>query len=357
MSLFAETPQIFDLRGGNIDYLSANRVILQAIIDKLEEIYGYTYNHDPFDCDLYWTSLTDSNSVISGTSIPEFTTQLKTLLIEARSDLETLLVSVRQNKYGRDSNNTTNYSDIMKSACIIMDQALKQYSNYIKLVLTPYTDHDSNDISSLFSVDSNVFSTSMTAVEAVKAAVADGSIVDHARYYFSEADSNTFYRKSHIGNMNMQSLRTFKRIVNGMGDVWPRASVVLAAMNGKYAGSDMSGSSSPVQSLSTEFSEYLNYLGSLGAVAAYLSVQIDEYVEASRSSTDGDINYTTAFVKSAIDGFSKYFDGDTSTVDSNTPITDDLVQKMKDITAYLVQGSFDPESVSDYTFRTNAGLS
>lgn len=344
MSLFAETAQIFDLRGGNIDFLTANRVILQCIIDKLEEINGYTSSHDPFDCDLYWTSSTDSNATVSGTSIPDFTSDLKTLLIEARTDIEGLLVRARRHKYG----DTTNYSDLYKSACIIMDQALKQYSNYITVILLPYTSHDSNDLSALFTVDSNVFSSTMTAVDAVIAA-RDSDLVAHERYHVDD-DSNTHYRKSHIGNMNMQSLRTFKRIIEGLGDVWPRASVVLASMNAKYAGADMTGSSSPVQNLSTEFSQFLNYLGSLSAVGAYLDTQIEEYIEASRSGDDADINYTTDYVKSAVLGFSTYFDGDVSTYDSDTPITDDLIQKIKDIVAYLVTGTFDPENPADYDF-------
>lgn len=351
--LFAETAEIFALRGGNIDFLTANRVVLQSLIDKIEEIKGYTYEHCPFDVDLYWTSLTDSNATVSGTSVVEFSDEMKTLLIEARTDMEGLLVRARRHQYA----DSTNYSDVYKAATAIMDQALKQYSNYVTLVLTPYCDHDSNDLSALFTLDSNILSSSMTATDAVTAAIADGTLVDHARYYYSEEDSNTVYRKAHIGNMNMQSLRTFKRIIESLKGAWPRSSVVLASMNGKYAGSDMTGTSSPVQSVSTGFSDYLNYLGSISAVGAYVATQVDEYIEASRSSDDGDINFTTAYVKDSVLGFSKYFDGDTSTVDSNTPITGDLISKIKDISAYLITDSafiseLESGTISDYSFMS-----
>lgn len=347
-TLFQENAVIFGLRGGNMDFLKAQRVVLQSIIDQVEEVRGLSYQHEPFSCDLYWTSLTDSNDTVGSTSVVDFSDDLKALLIEARTDIENLMVSVRRHDYAHN----TNFEDVYKSATVIMNQALKQFSNYVKLVLTPYTDHaaDSNDLS-LFPLDSNVFSSPMASQVAVQDALDASTLVAHSRYYYSEADSNTFYRKSHIGNMNMQSLRTFKRIVESLKGIWPRASVILAQMNGKYAGSDMVGTASPIQSVAIEFSEFLNYVGSLTAVGSHLATELDEYIEAARAPTDGDINYTTGYVKTAIQGFASYFDGDESTVSSDTPITSDLSSKIKDITNLLIADSaWDPENPTGYDF-------
>lgn len=353
MSLLQEMSVIFGLRGGNKDFLVAQRTILQSLIDQVEEIRGLCYQHEPFNCDLYWTDLYDSNATVSGTSVVDFSNDIKTLLVEARSDIENLIIKVREFKH----EHVTNYSDVYKAANIIMDQALKQWANYTKLILIPYTDHsaDSNDLS-LFAVDSNVLSSSMTASDAVQAALDAGSMVDHARFHFdSNTDPDTtVYRKTHVGNMNMQSLRTYKRIIESLKGVWPRASVSLAKMNGKYAGSDMTSAGAPITAVSTKFSEFLNYIGSLTAVGSYLVTEADEYMEAARpTSDDSVISFSTDSLKSAIKGFASYFDGSTATVDANTPISSDLSAKIGDVCSELIAGSFDPESPSDYGFLSN----
>lgn len=352
MSLLQEMSVIFGLRGGNKDFLVAQRTILQSLIDQVEEIRGLCYQHEPFNCDLYWTDLYDSNATVSGTSVVDFSNDIKTLLVEARADIENLIIKVREFKH----EHVTNYSDVYKAANIIMDQALKQWANYTKLILIPYTDHtaDSNDLS-LFAVDSNVLSSSMNASDAVQAALDDGSMVNHARFHYdSNISAETVYRKTHVGNMNMQSLRTYKRIIESLKGVWPRASVSLAKMNGKYAGSDMTSAGAPITAVSTKFSEFLNYIGSLTAVGSYLVTEADEYMEAARpTSDDSVISFSTDSLKSAIKGFAAYFDGSTATVDANTPITSDLSAKIGDVCSELIAGAFDPESPVDYGFLSN----
>ena len=305
---------IFGLRGGNKDFLLAQRTLLQSIIDQLEEIHGLTYQHEPFNCNLYWTDLLDSNSTVANTTVVDFTTQMKALLIEARSDVEDLLVKVRENQYKHE----TNYDEIYKAITIIMDQALKQWGNYIKLILIPYTDHTASDLD-LYALDSNVFDTEMTASDSVQDAIDNSTLVDHSRFYYDSNTEETVYRKTHIGNMNMQSLRTFKRVIESLRGVWPRASVTLAKMNGKYAGHDMIGSAdAPVEEIASQFSQFLNYIGSLTAVASNVATQLDEYIAAARpSSDDGVISYSTDDFKNSVTGMSKYFDGDESTVDAH----------------------------------------
>lgn len=333
-TLWAEPAEVFQLRGGNFDFISSMRVKIQAMIDQVDQIKNLSEDHIPFNLPLYWTNQGDSNSFIPETAIPDFADDMKALLVEARDKLNEHSATIRQAR----SQDITDYSALYQKASKEMKAVHQQYKNFINAIFVPWMDHDSSEVTPgdliPHELDTNVMSTVMTTCGKLRAAT---SISAHSRFY--DNGSEVVYRKTHIGNLNAQSLRTFKRMVELLGAPFDRTSVVLAGMTSKYAGSDMSGSASALATISGKFSDLLDFVGSLKSAAQSVTTEFDEYEEESRNSTDGDINAPTSLLKSQLKTYASYFDGVHNTKGNGNPIEGDLLRKIFLVTAPLIASS------------------
>lgn len=316
---YAPIAQVFDIKNGNTDFINACRTIVQAIKTKADKVKSLTEDISPFDVPLYWIDSNDSNTAIANATIYQLSTDMSSLCVLVRDEIDELLIQGRRNKYQANPS----WGPLYTSLEILMEEFLKQYHNYVLAVTTGFFSHEF-----ISTADSNSIVPFATATSI--AAISGWSPLALPAIEF-EIDSNgisahdlSHNRKASLKNLNDASTRVFTRVIEALtGEVWQITSILLARVASKYAGSDMS--STTLSTVSSNMAAFLGGIDALSQVAAYVHTEVDEYFEASRGD-HADITYSTDSVKTSIEDFAKMFDNSESTPtglsDSNLGTTD-----------------------------------
>lgn len=336
-TLWAEPAEIWQLRGGNNDTVTAFRVEIQALIDHTQGIKDQSEAHNPFNLPAFWTDQGDSNSFIPETALPDMCDDMIALLKEMRTKLGEHAAAFRHAR----TNDITDYSSNYEALSKQMKQVLQQRTNFVRCIGTMYCDHSEGEVGASnllpYTLDSNVMSTTMTVFDKIRAA--DGTIAPKARFY--DNGSEVLYPKLHLANFNDQSLRTFKNILDSFSDPYNNTSITLTNMVSKYAGSDMEDVSSSLSEVSTKFKDFIQFHSNVTSSALLVKIEMDEYWEESRNSTDGNLNASTDNLKKSILAHASYTDGVDNVRDISEfqPVNGDLLRKLFEFTTPLINKS------------------
>lgn len=376
--MFVEKAKIFDLVGGNIAFLDSIAVMMASCIDKFESIKTLTAGHSPFENNLYWTDGQDESSALPGTSLKAFADSFVEFAEKIIVKVYELKVDVRKMRF----TDVTDYDRMYKRATAYVYEFFGQYSDTVRASLSAFTTHTADDAETILKhvlstevLGSDVFehlgfknmrlrnlasNESATPVYAqeldeddnpvtVQATDRDGNgLVDDdgnaimvplysaTQTVDTENDPIFYHRNTHLANMNIQELRTLRRIVQHLSEHWNVASITLADKMAKFAASDLASSTMGLSNATSKFSDMLGSISKMQAVGEAFVGKLEEWIDIARDE-DGNPTYTTDSFKTAIDEYTRYFDGKRTTVsDTLTNVTGDLVHSIYDTASSFI---------------------
>ena len=104
----------------------------------------------------------------------------------------------------------------------------------------------------------------------------------------------------------------------------------------KFAASDLASSTMGLSNATSKFSDMLGSISKMQAVGEAFVGKLEEWIDIARDE-DGNPTYTTDSFKTAIDEYTRYFDGKRSTVsDTLTNVTGDLVHSIYDTASSFI---------------------
>ena len=346
--MFVEKAKIFDLVGGNIAFLDSIAVMMASCIDKFESIKTLTDGHSPFENNLYWTDGQKETSALERTSLKAFAdsfVQFAELMIVKVYELK---VDVRKMRF----TDVTDYDRMYKRATAYVYEFFGQYSDTVRASLSAFTTHTAAEADAILKhvlstevLASDVFenlgfknmrAASLASNESATPVYDLNNPNDEAAGYSatqsvdSEGDPVFYHRNTHLANMNIQELRTLRRIVQHLSEHWNVASITLADKMAKFAASDLASSTMGLSNATSKFSDMLSSISKMQAVGEAFVGKLEEWIDIARDE-DGNPTYTTDSFKTAIDEYTRYFDGKRSTIsDTLSNVTGDLVHSIYD---------------------------
>ena len=362
--MFVEKAKIFDLVGGNIAFLDSIAVMMASCIDKFESIKTLTDGHSPFENNLYWTDGQQESSALPGTSLKAFADSFVEFAEKMIVKVYELKVDVRKMRF----TDVTDYDRMYKRATAYVYEFFGQYSDTIRASLTAFTTHTAAEADAILKhvlstevLGSDVFEhigfKNMRAASLVSNESATpvyvlndpndsnsgykfANGVDDADGYEQAVDSEDdpifYHRNTHLANMNIQELRTLRRVVQHLSEHWNVASITLADKMAKFAASDLASSTMGLSNATSKFSDMLGSISKMQAVGEAFVGKLEEYIDIARDE-EGNPTYTTDSFKTAIDEYSRYFDGKRSTIsDTLTNVTGDLVHSIYDTASSFI---------------------
>ena len=363
--MFVEKAKIFDLVGGNIAFLDSIAVMMASCIDKFESIKTLTDGHSPFENNLYWTDGQDEdNGSVPGTSLKAFADSFVEFAEKMIVKVYELKVDVRKMRF----TDVTDYDRMYKRATAYVYEFFGQYSDTVRATLTAFTTHTAAEAQTILK---HVLSTEVLGSDVfehagfknMRAAIlasnesatpvyvlndptdatsgykfANG--VDDADGYEQAVDDEQdpifYHRNTHLANMNIQELRTLRRVVQHLSEHWNVASITLADKMAKFAASDLASSTMGLSNATSKFSDMLGSISKMQAVGEAFVGKLEEWIDIARDE-DGNPTYTTDSFKTAIDEYTRYFDGKRTTVSGTlTNVTGDLVHSIYDTASSFI---------------------
>lgn len=352
--MFVEKAKIFDLVGGNIAFLDSIAVMMASCIDKFESIKTLTDGHSPFENNLYWTDGQDESSALAGTSLKAFADSFVEFAEKMIVKVYELKVDVRKMRF----TDVTDYDRMYKRATAYVYEFFGQYSDTVRASLTAFTTHTAEDAEIILKhvlstevLGSDVFehlgfknmraatlasNESATPVYELNVPNDPNSGYSNTQSVDTEGDPIFYHRNTHLANMNIQELRTLRRIVQHLSEHWNVASITLADKMAKFAASDLASSTMGLSNATSKFSDMLGSISKMQAVGEAFVGKLEEWIDIARDE-DGNPTYTTDSFKTAIDEYTRYFDGKRTTV-SNTlsNVTGDLVHSIYDTASSFI---------------------
>jgi hypothetical protein len=362
--MFVEKAKIFDLVGGNIAFLDSIAVMMASCIDKFESIKTITDGHSPFENNLYWTDGQKESSALPGTSLKAFSDSFVEFAEKMIVKVYELKVDVRKMRF----TDVTDYDRMYKRATAYVYEFFGQYSDTVRASLSAFTTHTAADADAILKhvlstevLGSDVFehlgfknmraatlasNESATPVYELNdpndpnSGYKFANGVDDADGYEQSVDSDNdpifYHRNTHLANMNIQELRTLRRVVQHLSEHWNVASITLADKMAKFAASDLASSTMGLSNATSKFSDMLGSISKMQAVGEAFVGKLEEWIDIARDE-DGNPTYTTDSLKTAIDEYTRYFDGKRSTVSGTlTNVTGDLVHSIYDTASSFI---------------------
>jgi len=349
--MFVEKAKVFDLVGGNLAYLDSIAVLMASCIDKFESIKTLTDGHSPFDNNLYWTDGQDESSALEGTSLKDFASSFISFAEIMILKVYELKVDVRKMRF----TDTTDYDRVYKRASAYTYEFFQQYADTVRASLTAFTSHDSAEAGAILQ---HVLSTDVCSAEDfthtgfanMRAAASLASNESATPVYVlndpndptsgysatqetdSEGDPVFYHRNTHLANMNVQELRTLRRVVQHLSEHWNTASITLADKMAKFSASDLASSTMGLSNATSKFSEMLSTISRMQAVGETFVSELEEWIDIARDE-EGNPTYTTDSFKNAINTYTQYFDGKRSTPAASSK---DLVHAIYDTASSFI---------------------
>ena len=361
--MFAHKGQVADNIGLNKAFLDTNATLVSACKDKFDSIASIAKNHLPFKNNGYWTTAHDESSAVDNTSVFHFANDFSKFSVVILKKLAKLKVDLRKMR----STDTTEYAKLYRRATGIMTEFYNQYSDTVRATLLQLVSHSKAEASQVIR---NVLSTDVvpvsefanTAMNSLRAALPnlseltqstpvyqkiadvtgkepgqDGYVETYQRItdkngvepdqdgyvetYAIEQENGAdkmVHRHTHIANMNPQQQSTVRRMVELMNEPWNVASISLADIKSKFAGTDYQDSSMGLSQATTRFSKLLSNISGLQASGEKFSRDLEEYLDISRGE-GGDPLYPTDGIKDSVEEYLQLFDGN-----ENTPTNSDF---------------------------------
>lgn len=353
--MFVEKAKIFDLVGGNIAFLDSIAVMMASCIDKFESIKTLTDGHSPFENNLYWTDGQDEdNGSVPGTSLKAFADSFVEFAEKMIVKVYELKVDVRKMRF----TDVTDYDRMYKRATAYVYEFFGQYSDTVRASLTAFTTHTAAEADAILKhvlstevLGSDVFehlgfknmraaslvsNESATPVYELNDPNDPNSGYSATQSTDAEGDPIFYHRNTHLANMNIQELRTLRRVVQHLSEHWNVASITLADKMAKFAASDLASSTMGLSNATSKFSDMLSSISKMQAVGEAFVGKLEEWIDIARDE-DGNPTYTTDSFKTAIDEYTRYFDGKRSTIsDTLTNVTGDLVHSIYDTASSFI---------------------
>lgn len=362
--MFVEKAKIFDLVGGNIAFLDSIAVMMASCIDKFESIKTLTDGHSPFENNLYWTDGQQESSALPGTSLKAFADSFVEFAEKMIVKVYELKVDVRKMRF----TDVTDYDRMYKRATAYVYEFFGQYSDTVRASLSAFTTHTAAEADAILKhvlstevLGSDVFehlgfknmrdatlasNESATPVYELNdpndpnSGYKFANGVDDADGYEQSVDSENdpifYHRNTHLANMNIQELRTLRRVVQHLSEHWNVASITLADKMAKFAASDLASSTMGLSNATSKFSDMLGSISKMQAVGEAFVGKLEEWIDIARDE-EGSPTYTTDSFKTAIDEYTRYFDGKRSTIsDTLTNVTGDLVHSIYDTASSFI---------------------
>lgn len=349
--MFVEKAKVFDLVGGNLAYLDSIAVLMASCIDKFESIKTLTDGHSPFDNNLYWTDGQDESSSLEGTSLKDFASSFISFAEIMILKVYELKVDVRKMRF----TDTTDYDRVYKRASAYTYEFFQQYADTVRASLTAFTSHSSAEAGAILQ---HVLSTDVCPAEEFThtgfanmrgaASLASNESAtpvyelvnsnDPSQGYSatqqtdSEGDPVFYHRNTHLANMNVQELRTLRRVVMHLSEHWNTASITLADKMAKFSASDLASSTMGLSNATSKFSDLLSTISRMQAVGETFVSELEEWIDIARNE-DGNPTYTTDSFKTAIDTYTQYFDGKRTTPAASSK---DLVHAIYDTASSFI---------------------
>lgn len=352
--MFVEKAKIFDLVGGNIAFLDSIAVMMASCIDKFESIKTITDKHSPFENNLYWTDGQKESSALEGTSLKAFADSFVEFAEKMIVKVYELKVDVRKMRF----TDVTDYDRMYKRATAYVYEFFGQYSDTVRASLSAFTTHTAAEADAILKhvlstevLGSDVFehagfknmrAASLASNESATPVYELNDPNDPNSGYSdtpstdAEGDPIFYHRNTHLANMNIQELRTLRRVVQHLSEHWNVASITLADKMAKFAASDLASSTMGLSNATSKFSDMLGSISKMQAVGEAFVGKLEEWIDIARDE-DGNPTYTTDSFKTAIDEYTRYFDGKRSTVsDTLTNVTGDLVHSIYDTASSFI---------------------